>query len=86
MTAKARSDRTERLLVAHLEALARRAKRMPYAETERLIEVAAMATTRAVTLDLLEADRAAAIWRDAHARHPALPRVELDLSARRLAA
>jgi len=56
------------------------------AETERLIEVAAMATTRAVTLDLLEADRAAAIWRDAHARHPALPRVELDLSARRLAA
>ena len=55
---------------------------MPYAEAERLIGVAAMATMRAVTLELLDADRAAAIWREAHARHPGLPRVELEVPAR----
>jgi hypothetical protein len=82
VTARARSERTANLLAAHLEALARAAPRMPYAETQRLIEVAAMATSRAVKLELLAPDRAAAIWRDAHARHPALPRVELELAAR----
>jgi hypothetical protein len=82
VTSKARSDRTARLLVAHLEALARAARRMPYAETERLIEVAAMATMRAVSLELLETERAAAIWRDARARHPTLPHVELEFPAR----
>jgi hypothetical protein len=77
-----RSERTANLLRAHLEALARAAPRMPRSETKRLIELAAMATTRAVTLGLLEADRAGAIWRDAHARHPGLPRVELAFPVR----
>jgi hypothetical protein len=82
VTAKARSERTANLLMAHLDALARAAPRMPYAETKRLIEIAAMATSRAVTLELLAADRAAAIWREAHARHPCLPRVDVAFSAR----
>jgi hypothetical protein len=82
VTAKARSERTANLLVAHLEALARTAPRMPSSETKRLVELAAVATTRAVKLQLLQADLAASIWRDAHARHPGLPHVELTFAAR----
>ena len=77
-----RSERTANLLVAHLEALARAARRMPPSETKRLTERAAIATQRAVTLRLLDAGRAAAIWHDAQTRHPSLPRVELTFAAR----
>lgn len=82
MTSRTRSDRTANLLIAHLDALARAACRMPRTETERRIELATVATRHAVALRLLEADRAAAIWRDTHARYPDLPYVEIELPAR----
>jgi hypothetical protein len=77
-----RSERTANLLVAHLEALARAAHRMPPSETKRLTERAAVATQRAVTLRLLDAGRATAIWREAQARHPSLPYIELGFHTR----
>jgi len=79
MTEDARSERTAKLLISRLEALARTAASLPHAETERLVELATVATMRAVALDLLEAERADAIWREAHARHPASREVELTL-------
>lgn len=72
MTEDARSTRTERLLISRLEALARTAASLPHAETERLVELATVATMRAVALDLIRAERAEGIWREAHARHPVL--------------
>jgi hypothetical protein len=81
MTEDARAERTAKLLIGRLEALAHAASRLPHAETERLVELATVATMRAVALDLIGAERADAIWRDAHDRHPALrpapPRVDL---------
>jgi hypothetical protein len=82
VTEETRSARTERLLVSRLEALARTAASLPHAEMERLVELATIATMRAVALDLLHADRAQAIWDEAHVRHPALPSVTLELPAR----
>jgi len=83
MTEDARSSRTAKLLISRLDALARTASCLPHADTERLVELATVATMRAVALDLLAADRAEEIWRDARARHPALravePAVELPL-------
>jgi hypothetical protein len=38
----------------------------------RLLEAASVATTHAVALELLTADEARAIWRDAIDRHPVL--------------
>ena len=76
MTEDARSARTERLLISRLDALARTAAALPHAETERLVELATVATMRAVALDLLAADRARGIWREAHARHPVLRAIE----------
>jgi hypothetical protein len=77
-----RSERTARLLVARLEAVARAASELRHGEAERLVELAAVATMRAVALELLQAERAQAIWRDAHDRHPQLPRVEIALPER----
>ena len=77
-----RGERTANLLIARLEALARTANRLPHAEAVRLIELASVATMRAVALELLHADRADQIWRDAHARHPELPRVQIALPQR----
>jgi hypothetical protein len=37
-----------------------------------LVELASVATMRAVALELIDAERAESIWSDAHARHPAL--------------
>lgn len=82
MTDRDRRERTAKLLIARLDALAQAASSLPRAETERLIERAAVATMHAVTLELLDADRAAAIWHDAHARYPDLPRAELGLPLR----
>ena len=84
VTEDARSARTERLLVSRLDALARTAASLPHAETERLVELATVATIRAVALDLLAEDRARGIWRDAHERHPALRirRGDVELTAR----
>ena len=78
MTEDTRSARTESMLIARLDALARAASRLPHAEAERLVELATVATMRAVALDLLEAERAEAIWRDAHARQPGLPALRLE--------
>jgi hypothetical protein len=75
MTEDTRSTRTERLLISRLDALAKTAAQLPHAETERLVELATIATMRAVALDLLRAERAEGIWREAHERHPSL-RVE----------
>jgi hypothetical protein len=77
-----RCERTERLLVARLDALARVASQLRHAEAERLVELASVATMRAIALELIRAEKADAIWRDAHARHPQLPRVEIALPAR----
>jgi len=82
MTETRRCERTANLLIGHLDALARTASRLRHAEAERLVELASVATMRAVALELLEADRADAIWREAHMRHPHLPEVELALLQR----
>jgi hypothetical protein len=82
MTLPARSERTAKLLIGRLDALARTATQVPHAETERLVELATVATMHAVALQLLEADRAEAIWRDARTRHPELPHVHIELPAR----
>jgi hypothetical protein len=74
VTEDTRSARTERLLISRLDALARTAASLPGAETERLVELASVATMRAVALDLISAERAEGIWRDAHGRHPTLRR------------
>jgi hypothetical protein len=82
VTAETRSDRTARLLVARLEALALAASRLNHAETERLVELASVATMHAVALEMLQAEKADAIWRQAHVRHPQLPEVVVELPER----
>lgn len=73
MTEDARANRTARLLVARLEAVARVATQLRHSEAERLVELASVATMRAVALELIRAEQADAIWREAHVRHPQLP-------------
>jgi hypothetical protein len=85
MIDETRCERTERLLVARLETLARAASQLRHPEAERLVELASVATMRAVALEMIQAERADEIWRDAHIRHPQLPQVEIELP-RRLAA
>jgi hypothetical protein len=79
MTSEARSERTAKLLIARLDALARTADHLPHPEVERLVELASVATMRAVALELLDAERAESIWQEAHSRHPALREVEVEL-------
>jgi hypothetical protein len=87
VTEDTRAARTERLLISRLEALARTAASLPHAETERLVELATVATMRAVALDLLAEERAAWIWREAHERHPVLrPRRGAAVAPARIAA
>jgi hypothetical protein len=74
--------RTARLLVARLDAVARLASQLRHTEAERLVELASVATMRAVALELIQADKAEAIWRDAQVRHPQLPQVEISLPER----
>ena len=73
VTEDTRNSRTARLLVARLESVAQVATQLPHAEAERLVELASVATMRAVALELLRADQADAIWREAHVRPPHLP-------------
>jgi hypothetical protein len=77
-----RSNRTARLLVARLEAVARVASGLRHPEAERLVELATVATMRAIALELIQADRAEEIWREAHVKHPQLPQVEIVLPER----
>ena len=79
VTELTRSDRTSQLLVARLDALASVAAQLHHVEVERLVELASVATMHAVALETLHADKAEAIWRDAHTRHPQLPVVEIEL-------
>ena len=85
MTEDARCRRTANLLVARLDALARAADRLPYPAVERLVELASVATMRAVALELLDAERAESIWDDARRRHPALFGVDVELPPARAA-
>jgi hypothetical protein len=82
VTEPIRSERTARLLVARLDALAVAASGLGHAEAERLVELASVATMHAVALELLQAEKAEEIWREAHARHPELPQVEIELPQR----
>ena len=77
-----RSERTARLLAARLEALAHAASQLRQVDAERLVEVASVATMRAIALEMIQAERADQIWRDAHVRHPQLPRVAIELPER----
>jgi hypothetical protein len=79
MTAATRSERTANLLIARLDALARTADRLPNPEVERLIELASVATMRAVALELLDAEQAESIWSAAEARHPKLRERDLKV-------
>jgi ubiquinone biosynthesis protein COQ9 len=82
VTELTRSERTSRLLVARLDALATVASKIHHTEAERLVELASIATMHAVALETLQAERAEAIWREAHERHPELPQVVLELPER----
>jgi hypothetical protein len=75
MNSELRSERTSRLLVAQLEtvALAAHSLGTRHEEVVRLLESVTVAASHAVDLELLREDEAAAIWADAHARHPELP-------------
>jgi hypothetical protein len=79
MTDETRSQRTARLLVARLDALAQAATGLRHSEAERLVELASVATMHAVALEMIQAEQAEAIWREAHERHPQLPAVEIEL-------
>jgi hypothetical protein len=83
VTEDVRANRTARLLVARLEAVARVAGQLRHSETERLVELASVATMRAVALELIRAEQATEIWREAHVRHPQLPQpARLELPQR----
>ena len=82
MIAETRSERTARLLVARLDALAQAASVLRHEEAARLVELASVATMNAVALELLHAETAEAIWREAHERHPELPEVAIELPKR----
>lgn len=86
VTEEVRANRTARLLVARLDAVARVAGQLRQAETERLVELATVATMRAVALELMRAEQADEIWRDAHVRHPQLPQPARLVPPQRLAA
>ena len=82
VTELTRSERTSRLLVARLDALASVAAKINHADAERLVELASIATMHAVALETLQAEKAEAIWREAHARHPQLPQVVVAIPER----
>jgi hypothetical protein len=85
MTSETRSERTANLLIARLDDLARTADHLPHPDVERLVELASAATVRAVALELLDAERAESIWQEAHARHPALREVAVEVPPARAA-
>jgi hypothetical protein len=79
MRMEIRSRRTANLLIARLDALARTADQLPHPDVERLVELASVATMRAVALELIDAERAESIWNEAQSRHPALREIEVEL-------
>ena len=79
MRMEIRSKRTANLLIARLDALAQTADQLPHPDVERLVELASVATMRAVALELIDAERAESIWNEAQSRHPALREVGVEL-------
>ena len=75
MTRRARTERTERILVARLEELALVLERSgaPAESVGRLLESASVATINAIALNLLSEEAANEIWSGAAERHPELP-------------
>ena len=71
-SAVANSERTERILIARLEELARALERSgaPNESISRLLESASVATMNAVALQLISAEAADSIWRGVEERHP----------------
>ena len=74
MTRRARTERTERILIARLEELARTLERSgaPAESVGRLLESASIATINAIALNLLSEEAANEIWEDVARRHPEL--------------
>jgi hypothetical protein len=74
MTQRARCERTERILSARLEELATALERSsaPNPALADLLGSASIATMNAVALNLISAEAADEIWRDAAERHPEL--------------
>jgi hypothetical protein len=74
MTRRARTERTERILIARLEELARVLERSgaPPESVGRLLESASVATINAIALNLLSEEAANEIWNSAGERHPEL--------------
>ena len=74
MTRRARTERTERILVARLEELALALERSgaPSESVGRLLESASVATINAIALDLLSEEAANEIWSGFARRHPEL--------------
>jgi hypothetical protein len=72
MTRVARARRTERILMGRLEELALALERSGARQEaiSRLLESASVATTHAVALNLISAEIADEIWRDAETKHP----------------
>jgi len=72
MTRRTRCQRTERILIARLEELARVVERTgaPPEAIARLLEAASVATMNAVALKLISCEVASGIWRDAETKHP----------------
>jgi hypothetical protein len=82
VTELTRSELTSQRLVARLDALTTVAAQLPHGATERLVELASIATMHAVALETLQAERAEEIWREAHAHRPQLTQVMLELPER----
>ena len=72
MTKRARTERTERILIARLDELARALEQsgLPNESIARLLESASIATMNAVSLNLISAEAADEIWSSAATRHP----------------
>ncbi len=74
MTRRARTERTQRILIGRLEELASALERSgaPSDAVARLLESASVATMNAVALNLLSVEAADEIWREVAGRHPEL--------------
>jgi hypothetical protein len=72
VTRRAKTERTERILIARLEELARALERSgaPNDAIVRLLESASVATMNAVALQLISAEAADDIWHEVEERHP----------------
>ena len=79
MTHETRSERTVRLLTLRLDELASALERSGAATgaVAHLLELASIATTHAVMLELLTSERAEEVWAAAAQRHPVLTTMKI---------